>query len=168
MKRQKESGRKCYKQGFFCHFKTWPKCIGMSFFVCDPWTTELHEMNANCFQMLKSLFSHAFMVFESHQFHPPLPVRENCPVLLWRNSQTIDSDIRFGVCLWQSLKIRRDIFLTLNGIEWRLKIWFLMAKYTHWYQKRKQCQNSIVRDENACFPVYWNCLKIFLHVSWTV
>ena len=111
--------------------------------------------------MLKSLFSHAFMVFESHQFHPPLPVRENCPVWLWRNSQTIDWDIRFGVCLWQSLKIRRDIFLTLNGIEWRLKIWFLMAKYTHWYQKRKKCQNFIVRDENACFPVYWNCLKIF-------
>ena len=110
--------------------------------------------------MLKSLFSHAFMVFESHQFHPALPVRENCPVWLWRNSQTIDSDIRFGVCLWQSLKIRRVIFLTLNGIEWRLKIWFLMAKYTHWYQKGKQCQNSIVRDENACFPVYWNCLKI--------
>ena len=110
--------------------------------------------------MLKSLFSHALMVFESHQFHPLLPVRENCPLWLWRNSQTIDSDIRFGVCLWQSLKIRRDIFLTLNGIEWRLKIWFLMAKYTHWYQKRKQCQNSIVRDENACFPVYWNCLKI--------
>ena len=101
------------------------------------------------------------MVFESHQFHPPLPVRENSPVWLWRNSQTIDSDIRFGVCLWQSLKIRRDIFLTLNGIEWRLKIWFLMAKYTHWYQKRKQCQNIIVSDENACFPVYWNCLEIF-------
>ena len=109
----------------------------------------------------ETLFSHAFMVFESQQFHPPLPVRENCPVWLWRNSQTIDSDSRFGVWLWQSLKIRRDIFLTLNGIKWRLKIWFLMAKYTHWYQKRKQCQNSIVRDENACFPVYWNCLKIF-------
>ena len=60
------------------------------------------------------------------------------------------------------LTIRRDIFLTLHGIEWRLKIWFLMVKYTHCFQKTKQCQNSIVIDENACFPVYWNCLiKIF-------
>ena len=57
--------------------------------------------------------------------------------------------------------IRRDIFLTLHGIEWRLKICFLMTKYTHCFQKTNQCQNSIVRDENACFSVYWNCLKIF-------
>ena len=55
--------------------------------------------------------------------------------------------------------IRLDIFLTLKGIEWRLKIWFLMAKYTRCCQKTKQCQNSIVKDENACFQVYWNCLK---------
>ena len=57
--------------------------------------------------------------------------------------------------------IRRDISLTLKGIEWRFKIWFLMAKCTHCFQKTRQCQNSIVRDENARFPVYWNCLKIF-------
>ena len=37
----------------------------------------------------------------------------------------------FGVCLWQSLTICRDIFLILKGIEWRLKIRFLMTKYTH-------------------------------------
>ena len=59
----------------------------------------------------------------------------------------------FGVCLWQSLKVRWNIFLTLNGIEWRLKKCFLMAKYTHCFQKTNQCQNSIVRDENVCFPV---------------
>ena len=35
----------------------------MSFFVCDPGTTELHEMNEKWFQMLESLFLHDFMVF---------------------------------------------------------------------------------------------------------
>ena len=34
-----------------------------------------------------------------------------------------------------------------------------MAKCAHCFQKTKQCQNFIVRDENAFFPVYWNCLK---------
>ena len=29
----------------------------MSFFVCNPWTTELHEMK-NALQMLNYLFSH--------------------------------------------------------------------------------------------------------------
>ena len=31
-----------------------------------------------------------------------------------------------------------------------LKIWFLIAKYTHCFQKTKQWQNSIVRYENVC------------------
>ena len=57
----------------------------MSFFVRDPWTTELHEMNEKCFQMLKSLFSHDCMVFLSRRYHTPLPERENCPFWLWRN-----------------------------------------------------------------------------------
>ena len=48
---------------FFCFFKACPECIGMSFFVCDPWATELNEMNEKCFKMLKSLFSHDFMMF---------------------------------------------------------------------------------------------------------
>ena len=65
----------------------------------------------------------------------------------------------FGVCLWQSLNNSPGHFITPKGKEWRLKIWFLMAEYTHCFQKTKQCQNSVVRDENACFPEYWNCLK---------
>ena len=65
----------------------------------------------------------------------------------------------FDVCLWQSLNdLSGHLFYTQRH-KWRLKIWFLMAKYTHWFQKTKQCRNSIVRDENACFLVYWNCLK---------
>ena len=47
------------------------------FFVCDPWTTELHEMNEKCYWMLKFLFSHDFMVYYSRRYHPPLRVREN-------------------------------------------------------------------------------------------
>ena len=35
------------------------------------------------------------------------------------------------------------------------------------FTENQQSQNSIVRDENACFPVYWNSLKIYLNVSWT-
>ena len=33
------------------------------FFVCDPWSTRLHEMNEKGFYMLKSLFSYDCMVF---------------------------------------------------------------------------------------------------------
>ena len=68
-------------------------------------------------------------------------MRENCPIWLWRNGQTIDSDTWF----WRlSVKIFKrfvwDIFLTFNGIEWRLKIWFLMAKYTHFFFRK---QNNV-------------------------
>ena len=64
----------------------------MPFFVCDPWTTELHEMNEKCYWMLKSLFSHDFMVCYSCRYHPLLPVGENCPFWLWRNGQSMGSD----------------------------------------------------------------------------
>ena len=65
----------------------------------------------------------------------------------------------FGVCLWQSLNDSSRHLSNTQMHKWRLKIWFFMAKYTHCFQKTKQCQTSIVRNENACFPVYWNCLK---------
>ena len=32
-------------------------------FVCDPWTTQLREMNEQGFEMLTPLFPHDFMVF---------------------------------------------------------------------------------------------------------
>ena len=35
-------------------------------------------------------------VFTSRRYHPPLPVRENCPFWLWRNGQTMGSDN----CFW--------------------------------------------------------------------
>ena len=76
----------------------------MSFFVCDPWTTELHEMIEKCFQMLKSLFSHDCMVFLSRRYHPPLPVRENCPFWMWLNGQTMGSDnwfLRLSVTIFK-------------------------------------------------------------------
>ena len=68
----------------------------------------------------------------------------------------------FDVCLWQSLHDSSGHLSNTQRHKWRLKIWFLMAKYKESFQKTKQCRNSIVIDEKACFPVYWNCLKIFL------
>ena len=99
-------------------------------------------------------------------FIPSIPSASSCErtlpllaVALWQDYGFRQLVLAF-VCN-NLLTIRQDIFLTLKCKEWRLKIWFLMAKYTHCFQKTKQCQNSIVRGENACFPVYWNCLKIF-------
>ena len=69
------------------------------FFVCDPWTTELHEMNEKCFQMLKSLFSHDCMVFQSRRYHPPLPVREIAPLGCGVMASLWVQTTGFGVCL---------------------------------------------------------------------
>ena len=33
-----------------------------------------------------------FYGFLTPRYHPPVPVRENCPIWLWRNGRTIDSD----------------------------------------------------------------------------
>ena len=68
----------------------------------------------------------------------------------------------FRVCLWQSFNDSSGHLSNTQRHKWRLKIWFLMTMYTHCIQITKQCQNPIVRDENACFPVYWNSFKTFL------
>ena len=64
----------------------------MSCFVCDPWTTELHETNEKCFQMMKSLFLTRLYGVLIPSYYPPLPVRENSPFWLWRNGQTMGLD----------------------------------------------------------------------------
>ena len=72
----------------------------------------------------------------------------------------------FGVCLWQSLNDSSE-HLSYNERH-RMTIENLILDgqvHTLFFKKTKQCQNSIVRDINACFPVYCKCLKIFLHVS---
>ena len=61
-------------------------------FVCDTWTTELHEMNEKCYWMLKSLSSHDLMVYYSRRYLSHFPVTENCPFWLWRNGQSMGSD----------------------------------------------------------------------------
>ena len=49
VKRQKENGRKCKNKDFFIILKLDLNALECHFFVCDPWTTELHEMNEKCF-----------------------------------------------------------------------------------------------------------------------
>ena len=87
----------------FCHFKAWSKCIGMSFFVSDPWTTELYEMNEKwfwwcnlCFHMILWCFNpidtiHIFLWEKIALF--------GCGVMARLWIQTTG----FGDCLWQCL-----------------------------------------------------------------
>ena len=67
----------------------------------------------------------------------------------------------FGVSLSQSLNNSSGHLSNTQRHRKTIEICFLMAKYTRCFQKTNQCQNSIVRDENACFPACWMCLKIF-------
>ena len=128
-------------------------------FVCDSWTTELHEMNKKCFRCWNLCFHMIVWCFNPvdtiHLFmwEKIVPFGFGVMASLW--VQTTG----FVVCLWQSLNSLPGHLS--NTQRKRLKIWFLMAKYTHCFQKTKQCQNSIVRDESASFPVYWNGLKKF-------
>ena len=153
----------------FCHFETLPKCIGMSFFCV--WSMD-HRTAWNEWKMLWdaeiSVFTWLYGVFNPvdtiHLFLWEKIVPSGIGVMASLWIQTAG----FGVCLWQSFN-NSPVHLSNNQRQrMTLKIWFLLDKYTHCFQKTKQCQNSIVRDENTCFSVYWNCLKIFLHVSWTV
>ena len=145
----------------FCHFKTWSKYLECNFLCvihgpqnCMKWMRSACRCWNLCFHTILWCFNPVDTI---HLFL----WEKNCPFWLWRNGLTMDSDNCFDVCLWQSLNDSLGHLLTLNGIEWRLKICFSMAKFTHCFQKTHQCQNSIVSDENACFPVYWNCLKNF-------
>ena len=65
----------------------------------------------------------------------------------------------FGVCLWQSLNNLPGHLSNTQRQRMTIENLILNGQITHCFQKSKQCQNSIVRDENACFPVYWDCLK---------
>ena len=148
----KQNGRKCYQHEFCVIFKLCLNVLEWRFCV---WSMD-NSFAWNEWKMLldaKISVFEWFMVFLSRRHHPPLPVRDNCPVWLWRNDQTMRLDNWFGVCLWQSYYNSSDIFLTLQCIEWRLKSWFLVSKYIHCFQKIKQSQNSVVRDEIVCLPV---------------
>ena len=153
---------------FFCHFKTWPKCIGMSFLCvihgpqnCIKWMNIVFK----CWNIWICIILLCFdPVNTTHLFLWEKIAPFGCGVMAILWIQTTD----FDVCLLQSLNDSSGHLSNTQRHKWRLKIWFLMAKYTHCLHITKQFRNSIVRDENACFPVCWNLLKIFLHVCWTV
>ena len=74
----------------------------------------------------------------------------------------------FGVCLWQSSNNSTGHLSNTQRQRMTIEYLILNGQVHTLFSENKTYQNSIVRDENACFPVYWNCLKNFLHVSWTV
>ena len=67
----------------------------------------------------------------------------------------------FGVCLWQSWNNSSEHLSHTQRHRMTIAHLILDGQVHTLFSEKKQCQNSIVRDENACFPVYWNCLKIF-------
>ena len=65
----------------------------------------------------------------------------------------------FGVYLWQSLNNSSGHLPNTQRHRMAIGNLILDGQVHSSFSENKQYQNSIVRDENACFPVYWNCLK---------
>ena len=146
---------------FFCHFETWPKCIGMLFLCvihgpqnCMKWMKNAFRCWNLCFHMIIWCFNpvdtiHLFL------WEKIAPFGRGVMASLW--VQTTG----FGVCLWQSLNNSPGHLYNTQRQRMTIENLILNGQVHTLFSKTKQCQNSMVRDENACFPVYWNCLKIF-------
>ena len=140
-----------------CHFKTLPKCIEMSFLcvihgpqICMKWMYDAFRWWNLCFCKLLWCFN---PVDTSHHFLREKIAPYDCGV---------KSRLRVHTCVLAFVSdtfstIRLDIFLTLKGIEWRLKIWFLMATYTHCLKitmSKLHCQMFVSQyKETVCFQV---------------
>ena len=140
----------------FCHFETWPKCIGMSFFVYDPWTTELLEMNENiwnlCFHMIVWCFNpintiHVFLWEKIAHF--------GCGVMasLWVQTTS------FGVCLWQSLNNLPGHLSYTQRQRMTIENLILNDPVHTLFSGNKTMSKLYCQRWKCCFPVYWNCLK---------
>ena len=68
----------------------------------------------------------------------------------------------FGVCLWQSLNNSSGNLSNTQRHRMTIENLILDSQVHPLLSENKTMSNCIVRDENACFPVYWNCLKNFL------
>ena len=67
----------------------------------------------------------------------------------------------FGVCLWQSLNNSSGHLSNTQRYRMTIENLILDGQVHTLFSENKTMSNSIVRNENACCPVYWNCLKKF-------
>ena len=132
-----------------CHFLCvihWPQ-------NCMKWMKNAFRCWNLCFHMIVWCFN---PVDTTHLFLWEKIAPFGCSVMarLWGQTTA------FGICLWQSLNNSSGYLSNTQRHRMTIENLILDGQvYTHCFQKTKQCQNSIVRDENACFPLYWNCLN---------
>ena len=74
----------------------------------------------------------------------------------------------FGVSLWQSLNNSSRHLSNTQTHRMTIENLILGGQVHTLFPENKTMSKLHCQRWNACFPVYWNCLKIFLHVSWTV
>ena len=160
MKQQKDNGRNVTDMNLR-HFKTWPICIGISFFVswdCMKWMNNAGKCWYLCFRMISWCFPWCNPIDSTHLFLWENIAHLSCEVMISVRVQTVC----FGVYLWQSL------YNLSNTQKHRMRIsdsWWPSTNIVF----RKQNNTKTPLSEVKMFASRYSetVWRNLLHVSWT-